>query len=359
MNSNNLSLKPFLLIVLLLCELRPFAQERKVNPFSFAAYTEMYYSYDFSEPISKDKPDFLYNHKRHHELNANLMLVQATYSRNKIRANLGLMAGNYASNNLSAEPRGVQNIYEANMGIKLSKERNWWLDAGIFPSHIGYESAIGASCWTLTRSLAAENSPYYESGLRLAYSSAENRVNISGYLLNGWQRIRLLSHSKVPAIGFQVNYKASKKLLLNYSNFIGSAQADSNSALRTFHNLYAVYEPSSKWGLTAGLDVGTDKDGAGKYGLWCTPNVVIRFIASTKIKMALRGEYYYDNKQIIVRTNTLNGFQVAGLSANIDYQLNAHFLGRLEGKSFLSKDAIFGNKSRENYALTSSFCIQL
>jgi hypothetical protein len=90
-------------------------------------------------------------------------------------------------------------------------------------------------------------------------------------------------------------------------------------------------------GLTAGLDVGTDKDGAGKYGLWCTPNVVDSIYCEYKNKMALRGEYYYDNKQIIVRTNTLNGFQVAGLSANIDYQLNAHFWDDLKGNHFYRK----------------------
>ncbi|MBK7690948.1 MAG: hypothetical protein IPJ31_07475 [Bacteroidetes bacterium] len=28
------------------------------------------------------------------------------------------------------------------MGIKLSKNKNWWLDAGCVSSHIGYEGAI-------------------------------------------------------------------------------------------------------------------------------------------------------------------------------------------------------------------------
>ncbi len=352
-------MKIFLIISLSLLYTTTLAQTEKESPFRFAAYAEMYYSYDFSEPRSKDKPDFLYNHKRHHEGNANLILVQSSYSKKKLRANLGLMAGNYAQYNLSSEPRGVQAIYEANVGIKLSQKQNWWLDAGVFPSHIGYEGAIGANCWTLSRSLAAENSPYYESGFKLGYSDTKNRTNLSVYLLNGWQRIRFVSHSQIPALGMQVNYKASKKLLLNYSNFIGSAQPDSNRAFRTFHNLYAIYEPTNKWGVTAALDIGTDKDGSGIYGAWFTPNVVIRYIVSEHMKLAMRAEYYYDKKQLIVRTNTVNGFQVAGLSANIDFQLNEHFVGRLEGKSFVSKDVLFVNASKENYSVTASFCIQL
>jgi hypothetical protein len=39
------------------------------------------------------------------------------------------------------------------------------------PSHIGFESVISADCWTLTRSLLAENSPYYETGMRLEATS--------------------------------------------------------------------------------------------------------------------------------------------------------------------------------------------
>ena len=83
------------------------------------------------------------------------------------------MLGNYAQYNLSAETNWAQFIYNANIGIKLSKKNNLWLDAGLMPSHIGAESAISDDCWSLTRSLSAENSPYYETGIKLNYTSKE------------------------------------------------------------------------------------------------------------------------------------------------------------------------------------------
>jgi hypothetical protein len=52
----------------------------------------------------------------------------------------------------------LKNIYEANVGISLNKKNNLWVDAGVMPSHIGFESAISMDNWYLTRSLLAENS---------------------------------------------------------------------------------------------------------------------------------------------------------------------------------------------------------
>ena len=41
-----------------------------------------------------------------------------------------------------------------------------WIDAGIFFSHIGSESWISRDNPTNTRSLAADFTPYYETGIR-------------------------------------------------------------------------------------------------------------------------------------------------------------------------------------------------
>lgn len=72
------------------------AQSNFKNNFSFSAYGDIYYSYDFNNPSNHEKPNFIYNHKRHNEINANLLLIRANYQDEGLRANIGLMAGNYA-----------------------------------------------------------------------------------------------------------------------------------------------------------------------------------------------------------------------------------------------------------------------
>lgn len=116
---------------------------------TLSGYTEVYYSYDPTTPSNNKKSDFVFSHNRSNEVNLNLGFIKANYQTKTVRANMALMAGTYANANLANEPGLLKAIYEANVGIKLSKKRNLWLEAGIMPSHIGFESAIGKDCCKL------------------------------------------------------------------------------------------------------------------------------------------------------------------------------------------------------------------
>ncbi len=347
-----------LLLILPFLYLQAYSQNDSLKKINFSAYGEFYYSYDFSNPINHEKSDFLYNHKRHNELNANLLLLRATYLDKNYRANLVLMAGNYAQYNLSSEPIWAQFIYEANVGVKLSKKQNIWLDVGIIPSHIGFESAISADCWTLTRSILAENSPYYEAGIKLGYKSKNEKLIVSALYLNGWQKISKPDYIQTPSFGTQINYKLSKKLLFNYSTFLGTNKHDSVNAIRQFHNFYLQYEPTNKFGVIAGFDIGMDKFNASSYGIWHSPILIIKQSINEKTIIAIRGEYYSDPQQIIISTGTTNGFQTYGFSSNLDYEINDKIKFRIEGKMFHSKDKIFANESN-NYSLTTNMTLKL
>lgn len=349
-----------LFLILLLCQASLLkAQNDSNKKWHFSGYGEFYYSYDFAEPATHEKEHFIYNHKRHNEFNANLIFAKAQFNDNKIRANLSLMVGNYAQYNLSKEPTWAQFMNEANVGFKLSKNNRIWLDMGIMPSHIGFESAISADCWTLTRSILAENSPYYESGLKLSYYTQKEDLSISFLLLNGWQKIAKPNFIQRPSFGMQINYKANEMLTLNYSNFLGTDQPDSLNALRTFHNFYAQFEGKRKFGMIAGFDLGTDKCKPSDYGVWFAPVLIFRYTLSKKCTIAARGEYYEDKDQIIINTNTANGFRVSGLSANYDFRINQKIQWRIEGKVYNSKDKFFnGQTEHKNYSLTTNITVR-
>ncbi|NOT38118.1 MAG: porin [Saprospiraceae bacterium] len=348
----------FILAVSLISNI--FAQTDSVKKLTYSAYGEIYYSYDFSNPSNHKKSNFLYNHKRHNELNVNLLIVKANYVDKKYRANLGLMAGNYAKYNLISEPSWAQFIYEANIGLKLSERRNIWIDAGIMPSHIGFESAISADCWTLTRSLLAENSPYYEAGLKISYASANEKLLLSALFLNGWQRVRKPDFVQEPSFGMQASYRPSSRLTLNYSNFIGSDKPDSLESFRHFHNFYLQYEPSDRFGIIAGFDIGSEKILSNKFDSWYTPVIILRQRTSKNTVVAFRAEYYSDRNELIIASGTANGFQTFGLSTNFDFEVNDRLKCRIEGKMYNSKDKIFSNNtSNDNYSITTNLTIKL
>ncbi len=352
-------MKTIFLLLTLLYSYKSFAQTDTSKKITFSAYGELYYSYDFSKPVNHEKSNFLYNHKRHNEVNANLLLAKANYSSQQYRGNIAAMAGNYAQYNLSAEPTWAQFIYEANMGIKISRKKDIWLDAGIFQSHIGFEGAISADCWTLTRSLLAENSPYYETGLKISSTSKNGKLFLSALFLNGWQKIRKPDFIQQPSFGFQATYKPSKKISLNYSNFFGTDKPDSLKAFRHFHNVYFQYESLSNLGIIAGFDAGFERNRLKKFNSWYSPVFIIRQRIHKKAIIAVRGEYYNDKHEIIIFSGTPNGFQTFGFSSNLDVDLNEKIKWRIEGKVFHSKDKIFKNYSAaNNYSLTTNFSIK-
>lgn len=326
--------------------------------FNWSAYADIYYAFDFAQPASHERPSFLFNHTRHNEVNLNLGYIKATYASQKIRANLALMAGTYAQYNLASEQGLLKNIYEANVGIKLLTDRNIWFDAGIFSAHLGFESAVSKDCFTLTRSLAAENSPYYLSGAKLTYSTQNDKWLFSGLLLNGWQRIQRMAGNNSPAFGTQIQFKPVSKLMLNYSTFVGSDKPDSTKQMRYFHNLYATWQPTIKWALILGFDYGMEQNakGSSEYNIWYVPTAIMKYSFTEKLAAAARAEYFEDAKGVIIVTGSPSGFKTAGLSFNVDYKTEI-VLFRIEGKMYHSKDSIFAEGShfsQNNYCITSS-----
>ncbi len=332
------------------------------NPLTISGYAEVYYQYDFNKPSDGNRPGFIYSHNRHNEFNLNLGFIKAAYTNVSVRANLAIGTGTYMNANYAAEPGVLKNIFEGNVGIKLSKKKNLWLDAGILPSHIGFESAISKDCWTLTRSILAENTPYFEAGAKITYSTNNGKWHFSGMALNGWQRITRVSGNSLMSWGTQLQFKPSDKVLLNYSSFIGTDKPDSARLLRFFHNIYGIFNMTDKFGITAGFDIGTEEKSPGSddKNTWYSPVVILKYAFNNKWTIAARAEYYSDENGVIIATGTPNGFKTTGYSVNIDHSPFNNILLRLEARNLSSKDDIFMKPSgvtNNNTFITSSIAV--
>ena len=330
--------------------------QQDTSALQISGYAEVYYAYDFNQPEDHNRPAFLYSHNRHNEFNLNLGFIKAAYTTEKVRANMAFAAGTYMNANYASEPGVLKNIYEANAGIKLTKKSNVWIDAGIFSSHIGFESAVSRDCWGLTRSMLAENSPYYETGAKVTFVTNNNKWLLSCLVLNGWQHIQRPDGNNTPAFGTQILFTPNEKLTLNYSTFIGNDKPDIKKLMRYFHNVYGVFHVSEKLHLTAGFDFGMEQKATGStdYNQWYSPVLIARYIFDDKWSVTGRGEFYSDPDGVIIATNTENGFQTLGYSLNVDYHITENAVWRMEGRFFNSKDAIFTN---ENQALNTNRCL--
>ncbi|GHE35649.1 porin [Sphingobacterium griseoflavum] len=340
------------------------AQETETNPLTISGYAELYYQQDFRNPQKNTRPGFVYSHNRNNEFSVNLGLLKANFQKDNVRANLGVGVGSYMNANYAAEPGVLKNIYQANVGFKLSKNHNLWLDAGILPSHIGFESAIAADCFTLTRSMLADNSPYFETGAKLFYGSPDGKWDMALLILNGWQRIQRVDGNSTPAFGHQLTFRPSDRVTLNSSSFIGNDMPDENRLMRYFHNFYGQFTLSNQFALVAGFDIGAQQKekGSSDYNSWYSPVLIAKYSPSKRVRIAARGEYYHDKSQVIVATDSENGFQTFGGSLNLDYQIMPNLVWRTEVKTLHSEDRIFidrdGARNRENTLAITSLAIR-
>lgn len=328
---------------------------------SLHGFADVYYGYDFNQPALK-RHDFLFNHNRHNQFAVNNVLLQFELEHTKYRAKVGLHTGTYAMDNYASEPPLYQFIYQANVGLSLSKKNRLWLDVGVLPSHMGFETALSIENPTLTRSLVSENSPYYLTGAKVTFSPNE-KWELAGIVCNGWQQIQRSPNTSIPAGGTQLIYKPTNKLLFNWSTFIHSDFPDSTRRMRYFNNLYAHYQATSKFLFILGFDIGIEQKekASTDYHTWFSPVVIGKYMFTEKWALAARAEYYQDRNHVIIPILDASGFSTFSASLNVDYSPIPQIACRIEGRMFLDEHAIYpiaGDFTRTNFFVSASVAIQ-
>lgn len=330
------------------------AQVDETGKVTFSGYIEAYYSYDFNQPENNQRPDFLYNFTRHNEFNINLAVIKANYQSENIRANLAFMGGNYAQYNMANEPAWAQIINEASVGVRLHEKI--WFDMGIMPSHIGFESWYGMDCWHLSRSILADNSPYFLTGARLTFEF-NPKLDFVFWATNGWQNVQREDRKNGIGMGLGIDHRPIEGLVIHYANYFGNEGKDLNRLLRFYNNFYTQFE-RNKWGVTLGFDYGIQEAEFVDFNEWFGITASLKREIGEKFTAAGRYEFYSDPKAIIVN----EGMKVTGLSANLDYQMKENALFRIEIRQFENPDAIFslpaGKFSTGNTAITGSFAVR-
>ena len=312
------------------------------KPLTAYGFVDAYYGYDFDHANGNDRQYFLFSHGRQNEFTINQALVGVRYDDGKVRGAVGLHAGAYVSANYAAEDPVLRHVYEAYAGFRPFARA--WLDLGIFGSHIGLESAVSKDNWTLTRSVMAENTPYYESGARFTYEAGP-KLTLTALVLNGWQNIRETNQAK--ALGTQIQWKPSAKILVNSSTFYGNEQpTDSLVRRRYFHDFYLTYAASERTSLAVVFDVGKQRGvSSEQYDTWHAASVFLKHKLADKLSATVRGEYYYAERGVIIRSIMPKAldrdFRVAGGSLNLDYLPTSNVAFRVEGRYLNGMRGVF------------------
>jgi hypothetical protein len=335
-----------------------FSQEKSELKTTFSGFVETYYSYDFNQPTTDSKLPFMYNYNRHNEFNINIGLLRAKVEYENAYAVISLQSGTYVDDNYSNEK--IKYLNEAYVGLYLDKSKKQSVEVGILPSYLGFESSTTSTNLNLTRSILAENSPYFMTGVKYNYKPSD-KWNFTALFTNGWQRINKPQKDVAPSFGTQIVYKSSANSTLNWSTFIGKEFNGIDYTMRYFSNLYFDKKWNDKWRTIAGFDYGL-QDLSSKNNSsasWLSPVFITQYSINPKWQTAFRTEYYQDEKNVIIFT--YNEFKTLGFSLNFDYLPNSKVKLRTEARYFDNKKEVFTKGSdlvNSSFFLTTSLSFE-
>ena len=302
-----------------------------------SGFGDMYYGKHWSNQNKKES--FLYNHKVNNKLRTNLLLLKGELNTKRFHATLGLMTGDYSQFNLAAEPTWAKPLNEAFIGVKLSKSKNLWWDAGVYSSFIGIESAISSDCPTLTRSMVAENSPYYLSGTRVVFTSDNKKHEAGVHVLNGWQRIGWDPSIVKPSLGAHYKYYIKENLSLMYGAFYGSIYPDSLSVNRFYQHVNVAWK-NGNWETWGTLDVGIESG-----YLWGAVQLMNRYTFNSHWSLSQRVELFYDPNNRCARVGANQETIIGGFTLCPTYQVSDHIALRLDTKLLQATENILKGES--------------
>lgn len=357
-------MKVFKMKYLFICSfilLTVVSKAQQNDSFALQLYSEVYGSIIPNKPFDKTRPAFHYNYTKANNVGVNMALARVHYSTNRFRTNFGMMAGDYPTANLADETAWTRNFYEANAGYKITNAHEIWIDVGLLPSHIGIESAIGKDNFTATRSIVADNSPYYETGVRFSYLPSE-KWYFSILTTTGWQNITVPKQQDGPSWGLQVTYKPSPALTLNHSSSIGNVVSGIKNVTRIYFNHYAGIAVSKRANLILGWDFGLQADTMNikKTNVWNGLLVVYRYaIRPEKLFATFRYERFIDNRNVLFYINVpaYRAFNLHHTSLNIDWAHAKGFLLRAEANYQAAPSPLFWKNKQLSSKQFSAFLI--
>lgn len=332
-------MKKTITFILLLLTVGSYAQDKAKPVVTFGAFVDTYYMYDFNSPGGNSKSHPFTQPSRHNEFNVNIALIEAKLSGENVRGRLALQSGTSVQANYAAEQNNrelSQLIAEASAGYQIAS--GFWVDAGIYPAPYGFESWISRDNKTYTRSIVADYSPYYQTGIKASWQVSDE-FSAGLNIINGWQNISETNSDK--AVGITLGYAPLATISFIYNNFIGNEMPDSaEAATRFYNNLCTRINASDAFQIDLTTDYGM-QNVAGESQSWMGAALIGRYIFSDKLSASLRGEYYKDEHQIILVTGTPYGFDGFGGSINFDVALMPQLLWRSEIRMLSANDPVF------------------
>jgi hypothetical protein len=260
-------------------------------------FIDGYYAWNDNSPDNHENfvPGTGTTAKRANEFNLNLAAIDIVHDAGPVGFHFSAIAGNSADVVHAGEPRGsaigpdvYRHIYQASILYKANERLTF--EAGIFPSHIGFEGFYSKDNWNYSRGWLGEFSPYYQTGIHANYQFSKHWEG-EIHILNGWQIIG--DNNDAKALGLKVAY-TSDRLTTSFNTFDGPELPDDDKHWRHFGDLIATYKATPSLTLGGSIDRGRQELPGDAAANWFGIAGYGRYALDKRCAIALRVERFSD-----------------------------------------------------------------
>jgi len=278
--------------------------------------------------------------KRDNEFSLNLAQLELSMPASPVGFQLALGVGTATEVVHAFEPVGTavgpevwKQVVRASVQYQTGLGRGLLLEGGIYPSHIGMEAFATKDNWNYTRSWLGELSPYYQTGLKLAYPFSD-RWSAQLHLLNGWQTIA--DNNRAKSLGVQLAY-AGGPVSISWNGLVGSETA-SGDQTRALGDVIATYQVMPSLALGFAADLAREGRASGDDASWWGAGLYARYARpGGRSALALRAESYDDEDGAISGTaQTLRE-----LTLTLEHRPVPALILKLEGRYDHSSASVF------------------
>jgi len=234
----------------------------------------------------------------------------------------------------------AQPIKEAYMSYLAPIGKGLQIDFGKFVTPAGAEVIETNANWNYSRGFLFNYSiPFNHYGLRAKYTF-NDKVSLTGYLVNGWNNIT--ENNTAKTLGASLAWTPNKKWTVTQNYLVGPEQANDNSDWRQLSDTVVAYNATSKLSLMANYDYGHDDVNMGpgvpsSSAWWQGVAGYLRYAFNDKYAFAGRYEYFDDHNGYTTGTKQgLNEF-----TATFERIVAKHLITRWEYRRDMSNWAVF------------------
>jgi hypothetical protein len=310
------------------------------------AFVDLYYAYNSNHPANGLNffPGTGTTAKNADAFSVNLAQVELSMPADPVGFRIAVGAGTAEEVLHAAEPAGndvFRHLLLASVSYQTGVGRGLSFEGGIMPAHVGLEAFASKDNWNYTRSWMAEFSPYYETGIKVAYPFSDEWSGAL-YVVNGWQTIG--ENNSAKTFGTQVAF-ASDKVSASFNTLAGPELPDNDSDWRVLGDLVLTVRPTEAWTFAASVDAARESQPAAASASWWGAAVYGRYsLQADRFAFTLRGERFDDPDGAISGTDQ----DLTSGTLTFEYHPTKHLIVKVEGRYDHSTADVFATDALDS-----------